>query len=112
MTTSRTSTGSPEASRAATYIASIGADLPTSSSFASRAGGVPGYHLLQDVINANALAPRQMPADPAMHRLSASQVSALRQRSGNPPGDQLRGLAVLPHDKSPGEHVTLARAPE
>ena len=112
MTTSRTSTGSPEASRAATYIASIGADLPTPRSFASCAGGVPGDHLLQDVIDADALAPRQVPADPAMHRLSASQVGAFRQGSGNPPGDQLRGLAVLPHDKPPGQHLALSRRPE
>ena len=112
MTTSRTSTGSPEASRAATYIASIAADLPTPRSLASCAGGVPGGHLLQDVINADALAPGQMPADPAMHGLSASQVGAFSQGSGNPPGDQLRGLAVLPHDKPPGEHFAVARLPE
>src|SRR5260370_527935 len=35
MTTSKTSTGTPEASRAATYIASIGADLPPPRSLAS-----------------------------------------------------------------------------
>ena len=108
MTTSRTSTGSPEASRAATYIASIGADLPDTQELRLLRGGVPGGHLLQDVIDADALAPGQVPADSAMHRLSASQVGAFRQGSGYPPGDQLRGLAVLAHDQPPGQHLALS----
>ncbi len=71
-------------------------------------GGMPGDDLLQDVVDADALASRQVAADPAVDRLSASQVGAFSQRSGDPPGDQLRGLAVLSRDEPPGQYLAVS----
>ena len=66
-----------------------------------------GGDLLQDVIHADALAPGQVPAHPAVQRLIAGQVGALGQRGGHPPGDQFRGLAVLPHHALAGQDLAL-----
>ena len=66
-----------------------------------------GGDLLQDVIHADALAPGQVPAHPAMQRLGARQIGTVGQRGGHPPGDQLRGLAVLPHHALAGQDLAL-----
>ena len=69
------------------------------------AGRMPGDDLLQDVIDADALAPGQMRPDAATQRRRARQVGAVRELGRKPPGDKFRGLAVEP-DKAPP-----ARAP-
>src|SRR5579875_342654 len=70
-------------------------------------GGMAGDDLLYDVVDADALAPGQMRADPAMQRLRRGQVGALGHRHGNPPGDDLGGLAVAAQQQAPVRDLGL-----
>jgi len=68
---------------------------------------VAGNDLLQDVINADALAPGKVRTDPAGQRAFAGQVRCFRQGRGYSPCHEFRGFVVEPGQWPPSDDIRI-----